>query len=152
MCGYCFFCYEVMTKPRLISRRGFFLLYRSVEAKMTFEHLGPDRPSRPGFAVSAFFVVPALSRVRGWAITPTVVGLVGINPTFPERVDHRVRVARSSTAAAATAEWRVGRWIHKLGPGGAQHRHRRDDKRETGSDCEIAHLFPPMSLPDIKEI
>src|SRR5215472_8725542 len=54
------------------------------------------------------------------AVTPSEVGLVGINPTFPERVDHRIRVARISTAGAATADWRPWVAIDLLGQGGAR--------------------------------
>ena len=101
----------------------------SLRVEMIFEHLA--RTGRSGSAVSGLFVVPAL-RCRVRAVIPTGVA-VGIYPTFPERVDHRSRVARLSTAGAAAADWRPW-WIGILGPGGTQHRHRRDGKR--GSDCK----------------
>src|SRR5215469_12312545 len=53
-------------------------------------------------------------------VTPSEVGLVGINPTFPERVDHRIRVARISTAGTATADRRPWVAIDLLGQGGAR--------------------------------
>ena len=120
------------------------------EAKMNLS-TRPARPPGLRLAVSAFFVVPRGRPFRCRAVTPSEVGLVAINPTFPKRVYHRVRVAGISTPGAATAEWRCGLWIHKLGPGGARRQHRRDGKRETGSDCEIAHLFL-LFTPNIKNL
>src|SRR6516165_8185642 len=84
----------------------------AVEAKTIFEHLA--QTGRPGLWLAISVVL------RCWAVIPSVVGLVGIYPTFPERVDHRIRVARPSPAGATTAEWRRGLWILKLGRGGAQ--------------------------------
>ena len=117
----------------------------------TARYRGPMGASGLWLAISAALPAPRClwclwrsCHVR--AVTPPVVGVFVINPTFSGRVDHQIRVARVSTAGAATADWRP--WIPLLGPGGAHYRHRRDGKRETGCDCEITHIFPPALLTD----